>query len=78
MLRITGRRRPDRGTIGRSPAHRDYRMSTYGFRGELSSVEKLQNRVDYDIYYIDQWTIWLDIRIIFKTILLVFRDSSAF
>ena len=32
MLRITGRCRPDRGTIGRSGAHRDYRMSTYDFR----------------------------------------------
>jgi transposase len=29
MVRITGRRRPDRGTIERSGAHRDYRMSTY-------------------------------------------------
>ncbi|MGB5085783.1 MAG: hypothetical protein WBO09_14530, partial [Methylocystis silviterrae] len=28
MARITGQRRPDRGTIGRSGAHRDYRMST--------------------------------------------------
>ena len=30
MVRITGQRRPDRGTIGRSGANRDYRMSTYG------------------------------------------------
>ena len=29
MVRITGQRRPDRGTIGRSSANRDYRMSTY-------------------------------------------------
>jgi hypothetical protein len=29
MVRITGQRRPDRGTIGRSGANRDYRMSTY-------------------------------------------------
>jgi hypothetical protein len=28
-VRITGQRRPDRGTIGRSGANRDYRMSTY-------------------------------------------------
>jgi hypothetical protein len=28
MVRITGQRRPDRGTIERSGAHRDYRMST--------------------------------------------------
>jgi hypothetical protein len=30
MARITGQRRPERGTIGRSGARRDYRMSTYG------------------------------------------------
>src|SRR5262249_18274112 len=30
IVRITGQRRPDRGTIGRSGANRDYRMSTYG------------------------------------------------
>jgi hypothetical protein len=29
MVRIPGQRRPDRGTIGRSRANRDYRMSTY-------------------------------------------------
>jgi hypothetical protein len=29
MVRITGQRRPDRGTIGRSGAHRDYRMSRH-------------------------------------------------
>ena len=29
MVRTTGRRRPDRGTIGRSGTHRDYRMSRY-------------------------------------------------
>jgi hypothetical protein len=29
MVRITGQRRPDRGTIGGSSADRDYRMSTY-------------------------------------------------
>jgi hypothetical protein len=28
-VRITGQRRPDRGTIGGSSANRDYRMSTY-------------------------------------------------
>lgn len=50
----------------------------HGFRGELNSVQKLQNRVDYDIAYIDRWTIWLDIYIIWKTILVVFRDSSAY
>jgi len=50
----------------------------HGLRGELDSVEKLQKRVDYDIEYIDLWTIWLDIKIILKTVALVFRDKSAY
>ncbi len=50
----------------------------HGLRGELDSVEKLQKRVDYDIEYIDLWTIWLDIKVILKTVALVFRDTSAY
>jgi len=41
----------------------------HGLRGELDSIEKLQNRVDYDIDYIDNWSLWLDIKIIFNTML---------
>jgi lipopolysaccharide/colanic/teichoic acid biosynthesis glycosyltransferase len=50
----------------------------HGLRGELDSVEKLRKRVDYDIEYIEQWSFWLDIKILFKTILLVFGDTSAY
>lgn len=50
----------------------------HGLRGELDSVLKLQKRVDYDIEYIENWTIWLDISILWKTVCLVFRDKSAY
>jgi len=50
----------------------------HGLRGELDSLEKLQKRVDYDIDYIDDWTIWLDLKIIVKTALLVFHDPKAY
>jgi polysaccharide biosynthesis protein PslA len=49
-----------------------------GYRGELDSFEKLQNRVDFDIEYIDNWSLWLDARIIFMTMMLVFRDKAAY
>ncbi|WP_036294500.1 exopolysaccharide biosynthesis polyprenyl glycosylphosphotransferase [Methylosinus sp. PW1] len=49
-----------------------------GFRGELDTQEKLRNRVDCDIYYIDNWTLWLDIDIIFRTMMIVLRDSRAY
>lgn len=50
----------------------------HGFRGELDSIEKLRNRVDYDIDYIDNWSIWIDLRIVWRTILLVFGDQAAY
>ncbi len=50
----------------------------HGLRGELDSVEKLQKRVDYDIEYIDRWSLWFDAKIIFKTVALVFNDKTAY
>ena len=49
-----------------------------GWRGETDTVEKIQKRVEYDIYYIDNWSIWLDLRIIARTLLVVFRDENAY
>jgi hypothetical protein len=37
MVRITGQRRPDRGTIGRSGTHRDYRMSRHDSAGQIET-----------------------------------------
>lgn len=46
-----------------------------GARGTDSSI---QTRIDYDIYYIENWSIALDIKIIFKTIKEVFFSKEAF
>ena len=49
-----------------------------GYRGEIRKVEDLQNRVKYDLYYIDNWSFFLDLQIIFKTITLCFgNDPNA-
>ncbi|MCW2283763.1 Undecaprenyl-phosphate glucose phosphotransferase [Rhodoblastus acidophilus] len=40
----------------------------HGFRGELDSGEKLRGRIEHDLYYIDHWSLWLDIRILFLTL----------
>ncbi|MGH6769277.1 MAG: undecaprenyl-phosphate glucose phosphotransferase [Xanthobacteraceae bacterium] len=40
-----------------------------GFRGETSSIDKMLRRVDYDLYYIDHWSLLLDIRILIMTLL---------
>lgn len=40
----------------------------HGYRGETQEVEQMQMRVDYDIWYMENWNLWLDVRIIFLTI----------
>lgn len=40
-----------------------------GFRGETDTLEKMEGRVAYDLRYINEWSIWLDIWILFKTVL---------
>lgn len=50
-----------------------------GYRGEIRKVEDIQNRVKFDLWYIDNWSFALDMRIIIKTITLCFgNDRHAF
>lgn len=45
----------------------------HGLRGDTS----LEKRVEYDLWYIENWSIWLDIKIIFMTFFKVLKDKSA-
>lgn len=38
-----------------------------GFRGETKDVSQMEARVKYDIWYIENWTFWLDLRIMWRT-----------
>jgi putative colanic acid biosynthesis UDP-glucose lipid carrier transferase len=52
---------------------------TKGFRGEVESDEDIINRVKYDIFYMENWSILLDIKIIFNTIYNTLKgDKKAF
>ena len=42
-----------------------------GLRGETESVEKMSERIRYDLEYMRHWSPWLDIKILFRTLLLV-------
>lgn len=49
-----------------------------GFRGETDTLEKMAKRVECDISYIKQWSIWLDIKIIIRTPLVLLRGKNAY
>lgn len=38
-----------------------------GWRGEMNSAEKIRQRVEHDIYYIENWSLWLDVKILART-----------
>ena len=45
-----------------------------GYRGDTS----IRKRIEYDIYYIENWTFGFDMKIIFLTVFKVFRDENAY
>jgi putative colanic acid biosysnthesis UDP-glucose lipid carrier transferase len=49
-----------------------------GLRGETDTVEKMSARVKLDIDYLNHWSLWLDIKILARTLLLVVRDDKAY
>jgi putative colanic acid biosynthesis UDP-glucose lipid carrier transferase len=52
---------------------------TNGFRGETKNVEKMVKRVEYDIWYIENWSFLLELKIIFFTVRnMFFHDPNAF
>jgi putative colanic acid biosynthesis UDP-glucose lipid carrier transferase len=49
-----------------------------GQRGETETLDKMQARIDFDLDYLRNWSLQLDLHIILKTIRLVFKDSAAY
>jgi putative colanic acid biosynthesis UDP-glucose lipid carrier transferase len=49
-----------------------------GLRGETETVEKMRERVRFDLEYLSHWSPWLDLKIIFKTLWVLARDQSAY
>ncbi|MFP6850376.1 MAG: undecaprenyl-phosphate glucose phosphotransferase [Pseudomonas sp.] len=39
-----------------------------GYRGETDTLEKIEKRVEYDLEYIERWSVWFDLYILFRTI----------
>ncbi len=49
-----------------------------GYRGETNTLEKLQGRIECDIYYIQNWSIWFDWKIMALTLVKGFFHKNAY
>lgn len=50
----------------------------HGFRGETTGIDDMAGRVEHDRHYIDNWSLWLDIKIIALTAIKGWRDPNAY
>jgi len=49
-----------------------------GLRGETQTVDLMSKRVDLDLWYINNWSFWLDIKVLVRTVFLVLRHTNAY
>ena len=49
-----------------------------GLRGETEVLEKMQARIEFDLHYLQNWSIWLDLWIIIRTVWVVVRRENAY
>ena len=49
-----------------------------GWRGETRDPESMRRRLECDLYYIDNWSVWLDLHILARTLLVPFHDPNAY
>jgi putative colanic acid biosynthesis UDP-glucose lipid carrier transferase len=49
-----------------------------GFRGETDTNEKMEQRIKYDMEYLNNWSVWLDLKIILLTPIVLFRGDNAY
>ena len=49
---------------------------TKGFRGEIETNHDIVNRIKYDIYYIENWSFMLDLKIIIETVINIIRGEK--
>jgi putative colanic acid biosynthesis UDP-glucose lipid carrier transferase len=49
-----------------------------GYRGAVDTADQLKARIDLDLYYIDHWSLWLDVKILARTALVCVSGLNAF
>ena len=49
-----------------------------GWRGETRTLEQMEKRVEFDLFYIENWSLWFDLRIILLTVFRGFGNRNAY
>lgn len=47
-----------------------------GFRGETKQLKKMEERVEHDIWYMENWSVMLDVKVVFFTIINIFKGEE--
>ena len=49
-----------------------------GLRGETDTFEKMQKRIEHDLYYVDNWSFFFDLKILVRTVISKQAYSNAY
>ena len=49
-----------------------------GYRGETNTTEKVEKRIQFDLDYIERWSLWFDLKILWRTLRSMWNDPNAY